>query len=249
MGTSPSTVGGSSHRAAKRQRETRRARRSWQEAGLLDRGGDLVGGALQGPRSDSLPAAKEIVHSARRMRTGLSDPRDQVHLDAALGVPHGPVVERGEVEVGQELGVDPREQVLVERGRDAHRIVVGQQQLLFRLDQIGSQQERISRPQRAADLAQELLGRRRIEVADVGTEEDHEHRALRRAVARRVPQALLVGRAVAHDGDVVEAPERAFGELQGVGRDVDEMDTRCRRLRSASASIATFAAPERARRA
>ena len=49
--------------------------------------------------------------------------------------------------------VDPHEQVLVEGRRHAERIVVGEQQVPLRLDEIGAEQQRVARAQRAADLA------------------------------------------------------------------------------------------------
>src|SRR5262249_52957326 len=49
----------------------------------------------------------------------------KMHLDpAVLAVIAGMVLERGEVEIGVKLAIDPRQQVQVEFGGDAFRIVV-----------------------------------------------------------------------------------------------------------------------------
>src|SRR3970040_2093425 len=62
-----------------------------------------------------------------------------MHLDARLsGVPHGAVSEPLHREIRGELAVDPDEQIAVERRGHAQRIVVGQQQLAFGLDEVGA---------------------------------------------------------------------------------------------------------------
>jgi hypothetical protein len=53
-----------------------------------------------------------------------------VHLDAALPfVVARYVIELREIEIGVQLPVDARQQILIERGRDACRIVVSEEQL------------------------------------------------------------------------------------------------------------------------
>ena len=93
-----------------------------------------------------------------------------------------------------QLAVDAHEQVPVERRGDAERIVVGQLQLALRLHEIGAEQQRVAGASAPRMRAQELLRGRRVEVADVGAEEQHEHRCppSRAAAAWRRPD--LVGR-------------------------------------------------------
>jgi hypothetical protein len=81
------------------------------------------------------------------------------------------MLEAAEVEVGAQLAVDADQQVQVERGRHAQRIVVGDQQVALGLDEIGAQQKRVPRLQRRRDAAQQRLGRGWIEIADVRSEE------------------------------------------------------------------------------
>ena len=85
-----------------------------------------------------------------------------------------------EIECAAKLAIDSDEQVLVERGGDAQRIVVGELQLALGFDEIGAKQQQIAGPQDIADSTQECQRRRRIEVADVRSEKQHEHRAAAR---------------------------------------------------------------------
>ena len=166
-----------------------------------------------------------------------------MHLDAALDrVPHGAVGERREVEVGQELRVHPREQVLVEGRRDAERIVVGEQQLALRLDEIRAEQQRVARPQAPPDAGEKLVGGGAIEVADVRAEEEHEHRAVRRALLAprgagppRTSRGGRPPRRARGAPRVRSESSRASGEMS-----IRWTRTRFRRLRRLSASIASF---------
>ena len=81
------------------------------------------------------------------------------------------MLEGVDVEVGVELAVHANEQVAVESGGHAERIVIGEQEVALRFHQVGANQQRVARPQRAADRPQKLGGARRIEVADVRSEE------------------------------------------------------------------------------
>ena len=86
-------------------------------------------GTCTSSRSRSLARREVTVVCAAVIGDGLRDPADEVHLDALLGrVPDGEVIEGGEIEVAAELAIDADEQVLVERGGDAERIVVGELQ-------------------------------------------------------------------------------------------------------------------------
>src|SRR5207247_677533 len=81
----------------------------------------VLAGAL-GP--DALPGAERRLDPEAVDHDRLVAARDEVHLDAALGgVPPRLVLEEAEVEVRTQVAVDPREQVEIEGGRDAGRIV------------------------------------------------------------------------------------------------------------------------------
>ena len=75
-----------------------------------------------------------------------------MHLDAALGfvVAHD-VPKPAEIEIRVEFAVDSRENVLVESGRDAGGIVVGQFNYRNGLLEIGGQQERVALPKNRAE--------------------------------------------------------------------------------------------------
>ncbi len=70
-----------------------------------------------------------------------------MHFDAALGfvVAHY-VPKPAEIEIRVEFAVDSRENVLVERGRDARWIVVREFHYRNGLFEIGGQQERVAFP-------------------------------------------------------------------------------------------------------
>ncbi len=66
--------------------------------------------------------------------------RPQAHVDPlVLGIPERDVLEAVEIEVGAELTVEHREDVLVERRRDSGGVVVGRLHGRLILDQIGAQ--------------------------------------------------------------------------------------------------------------
>ena len=65
------------------------------------------------------------------------------------------MLERVEIERATELAVDAHEQVLVECGGHAERIVVGELQLAVGFDEIGAEQQKISGLQHVANASQE----------------------------------------------------------------------------------------------
>ncbi len=175
------------------------------------------------------PAANGTVRSAASIRTSCARRLTRcISTREALRVPERAVLERVEVEIAVELTVDAHEQVLVERGGDTEGIVVGEQQLALRLDEVGAEQERVARPQPAAHAAQEHRRLGGVEVADVGAEEEHERRAARRSCRRRVPQPAIVRRSVLGHRDVRQSRQCAGGKLERGRRDVDQVDARRR---------------------
>jgi hypothetical protein len=98
--------------------------------------------------------------------------RAEPHLHPLVPlVPHGDMVERVEVEVRAELGVEHREHVLVERRGHPGGVVVGGHQGGWVLHQVGAQQERVPGPQLRADPRQERPAFLRHHVPDRGAEE------------------------------------------------------------------------------
>ena len=73
----------------------------------------------------------------------------------------GDVAEAIEVEVSVQLAIQARQNVLVEGRGDSLRIVVGGQQDLRALGEIGAQQQSVARSQRPADAAQNAVSPRR----------------------------------------------------------------------------------------
>ena len=127
-----------------------------------------------------------------------------MHFDARLGgVPQHLMTKCGDVEVGAQLAVDPHEQVAVEGGGDAERIVVGQQQ-------VGAPASRDRCPTSSASpvaseartLPQKRVRARRIEVADVGAEKQRQGAALGRPHRHRLDEPALVGRLMRYDGEI-----------------------------------------------
>ena len=80
--------------------------------------------------------------------------------------------ERRDVEIGAKLAIDSYEEVEIEGRGHAERVVVGQLQHRRRLHQIGAEQEQIPRSQGGANVGQQLVGARRIEITDVRSQEE-----------------------------------------------------------------------------
>jgi hypothetical protein len=88
------------------------------------------------------------------MRTRCARAADEVHLDAAERlVVERAMAKRGEVEVAAELAVDARQEIEVERGGDAERIVVRRLEDVAALAQIGAEEQRVAGGERGAEVA------------------------------------------------------------------------------------------------
>ena len=173
----------------------------------------------------------------------LPPPADEVHLHARLGrVPHRAVRERVEIEVAAELPVDAHEQIAVERRRDAERIVVGQQEVGFGLDEIGAEEQRVARRQRRADAAQERLGAGRSKLPMFEPRNSTSVRPSTPALGARPRSGRFVGRLVtAHDVDVLERRQSAQpAPVERRRRDIDQMD-----FEIATASVRPSPSPRR----
>src|SRR3954469_2967263 len=161
--------------------------------------------AAREPDRDAGPANRD-----RLIREAL-----EMHLDPLRsGIPNRTVRKAADLERAFQFAIDADEQVAIERRRDAKRIVVRQEQIAFGLDEIRAEQQEVARRERAADLAQELVGCRRIEVTDVRAEQQHQHRVTIVALFRRVAQSDLVGLAVTDDGEMTQAAKRALRLLE-----------------------------------
>ena len=102
-----------------------------------------------------------------------------MHFDArGVGVPHRAMREMLESEIGRQLAVCPHQQVAIERGGDAERIVVRKKQLGLWFHQIRAEQQPVAWRERAADSLEERIGVGRIEIADIRSQAEH-HRRLR----------------------------------------------------------------------
>ena len=99
--------------------------------------------------------------------------------------------ESAQIEVGGELRIHAQQQVLVEGRGQPERIVIGELQVAFGLDQIGAEQQVIARPNRRAHEAKERGRARWVEVPDVGAEERQERRVC--VIGRQREQPVFVG--------------------------------------------------------
>ncbi len=87
------------------------------------------------------------------------------------------------VEVRIEFPVHHVEHVPVELRRHARAVVVGTHQPVGVLDQVRTQQQCVAGRERVGEGTEELRSRPRREVADGGSEEDHQASAARRDLA------------------------------------------------------------------
>ena len=147
-----------------------------------------------------------------------------------------------EIEVGAQLAVDPDEQVLVERRGDAERIVVGQQQVLFRLDEIGAEQQQ----RRPAPAARRIALEKRSAAggSKLPMFDPRKTTSVPGATADERPQRREPG-LVGATGEPTtrhwsKPAEPRLGRARGPARDVDQMHARGRLCGSAAISSASF---------
>ena len=147
-----------------------------------------------------------------------------MHLDATLGpVVADHVLEAVEVEIGPELAVDAGQQVEIERRGHARRIVVGDEQALLGLLEVGGEQQVVAGEQELAHLPQELVRGRPVEVPDRASQEQHEQALAGGAARGHLAQAVQVLALEPDDAHRIEAIELALGLDQGRARDVDRV--------------------------
>src|ERR1019366_2181126 len=79
------------------------------------------------------------------------------------------------VELAVELPINAREQVEIERCRDADGVVVGADEALARFDQIGPEQQEVAWAHTTTDAGQERRRFRAGEVADGAAEKQQQH--------------------------------------------------------------------------
>src|SRR5690606_18600819 len=137
---------------------------------------------------------------------------DEVGLDPALVlVPEGEVAKAVRVERAAELAVDPVEEVQVEPGGDAGRVVIGGFEREAVLDEVDPDEEPAAGPRRLSGVEQERGGLASAEVADRRAGEVDDAPA-----GDRERRKLEVARVVGGDGRDEElgigAAERLGGE-------------------------------------
>ena len=146
-----------------------------------------------------------------------------MHLDAGLRlVPDSLVRVCGDVEVAAELAVDPQQQVAVERGGHPERVIVGEEQLAVGLDEIGTEEKRVSARERSANATKKCVRPWTVEVSDIGPKQDYQ-RPPGASLSRDLRQPDFVGRFVRHDTDVPRSAERTTRQGERARRDVNEM--------------------------
>src|SRR5581483_2754333 len=103
-----------------------------------------------------------------------------------------------QIEIAAELAVDPDEEVAVEGRGHAERIVVRANLAGLVLHQIDADEKRVAGAERGAHAAEQRSGSRRIEVADVRSQEQ-EQRAARSRTRRDLGEARFIRRLVPDD--------------------------------------------------
>ena len=84
------------------------------------------------------------------------------------------MIEGIEVEVAAQLAIDPDEQIAIECSRHPKRIVIREQKVLFRLHEISSEENSISRDQGSSDGSQKRLCPRAIEISNVRSQKQRQ---------------------------------------------------------------------------
>ena len=131
-----------------------------------------------------------------------------------------------EVEVSAELVIDSPKQIPVERCGDFERIVVREQQLALRLDEVGAKKERVTRTQRSLNAREQIARQGGREISDVGTEKQHDQRSVAWPMLCGQDEPLFVRHMMCHHGahpDRLEAIARHIE--RGLGN-VDQLNER-----------------------
>jgi len=109
-------------------------------------------------RPDCLIALERRAEISTFNNDGLGFNRAEMHsMRRSRALKRATCSKPGEVEVATEFPVDGGQKVAIEHRCHADRVVVGGNELGQRFFQIGPEQERIARPERQANLAQEVL--------------------------------------------------------------------------------------------
>src|SRR5690349_24177828 len=96
----------------------------------------------------------------------------EMHLDAPSGlIEKGTMPKTREIEVRAQLAIDATKHVEVERGGDAHPVVVRGVEDRRILPTVDAEEERAARADRAADSAEKCRGLGRVKVSDRRTGE------------------------------------------------------------------------------
>ena len=196
--------------------------------GQLEPAGRVVGlhavarelGRDLGPQ---LLAARELdLEVERPDRDPAGAPGTQAHLDPlVLRVEERHVLEQVGREVGVELAVEHVQDVAVELGGHAVRVVVGRLQRVDVLDQVGAEQEVVAGGEEPGERAQEAPAGAGREVADRAAEEGDHARAAGHRSRDRAQVALEVADDAVDREPVVLLGQRAGALAHGLLGDVE----------------------------
>src|ERR1700680_2850533 len=116
-----------------------------------------------------------------------------MHLDAPfLRVPPRLVTKSLQIKISAQLSVDAPENIQIERRGHSSRIVVRQDLGLDVLLQVCPQQQRVSRQQSLAQLAQKHIPRVAIEISDRASQKQNQQMVLFSAPFRHRAQSFQV---------------------------------------------------------
>ena len=168
---------------------------------------------------DALALGEHIV-AAKDARRLLGEAH-HIHLDpAGIRVPHRVMREAGKIEVAVKFAIDANQQIEIEGGGDALRIVIGGNENPLALLQIDAEQEGAAGPEQPRGLGKEAPRLRMGEIADGRAGEEAEPR-----LASRLRRQRARGGEVGdqwQDGETWMPPRQPPGRLfQALGGDVD----------------------------
>ena len=143
-----------------------------------------------------------------------------MHLDAALVlVPSCLMSERAKIEVGIQLAIDAAQQIQIEGGRNAGRVVVCIQHAFDIFYQIGSNQEHVARIQRAVKALKEVELFSALKVSDGAAQKQKQQIRSVRPSFRKLPEAF--GIVTMNGRDVHKRGKFAATGIQRLTRYVD----------------------------
>src|SRR5438105_14691274 len=95
-------------------------------------------------------------------------------------------------EIAVQFAINAGKQIQMERRSDAQAVVIGIEHLRSWLDQVGAEQQRITRTQNAAYSAQEFGIRGAIEISDRASQKQHQQLLARAAVVGHFKKSVEI---------------------------------------------------------